>query len=178
MYQQRQIKTSSEEQTVALGAAIGTILRPGDVVFLEGALGSGKTRLAKGIVSAATGVPADEVVSPTFTLINSFEGRFPVHHADLYRLGADALAGIGLEDTVEEGGALVAEWAEKLHGFWDDPLRIVIAPGEQEDLREIVLEWDSGGSWPERMKDVFDRLELGFRTPSRDETVGLGLLTS
>jgi tRNA threonylcarbamoyl adenosine modification protein YjeE len=151
------IETSSEEQTIALGFAVGRTLGPGDIVLLEGPLGSGKTRLAKGIVAAAADVSPGDVVSPTFTLINSFEGRFPVHHADLYRLESNSVEGIGLEDTVTEGGALVVEWAEKLRDVGDDPLRILIIPGGGETLRRIVLEWDPEGSWSERMKVVLNK---------------------
>ena len=156
MRERFEIETSSEQQTIAFGFAVGRILRPGDVVLLEGPLGSGKTRLAKGIVAAAAGVSPGVVVSPTFTLINSFEGPFPVHHADLYRLEADAVEGIGLEETIAEGGALVVEWAEKLLDFGEDPLRIFIMTAGEETFRRIVLEWDQRGSWPERMKAVSD----------------------
>ncbi len=147
-------RTHREEQTVELGRAIGIILRPGDMVFLLGELGSGKTRLAKGIVSAATGVSHHDVVSPTFTLINTFEGTFPVHHADLYRIQGDAVENIGLEDTVDQGGALVVEWAEKVRGFGSDPLAVTIYHAEDADTRRIVLEWDPSGSWDDRINRV------------------------
>jgi tRNA threonylcarbamoyl adenosine modification protein YjeE len=150
-----EIETRSEQETIELGRALGIILRPGDIILLEGELGSGKTRLAKGIVSAAAGVSPDEVVSPTFTLINSFEGNFPVHHADLYRLDADRIEGFGLEETVDEGGALVVEWAEKIRGFGDDPLRILILSSDAGgDDRRIVLEWNEEGSWAERIDNA------------------------
>jgi tRNA threonylcarbamoyl adenosine modification protein YjeE len=134
-----------------LGAALGEVLRPGDVILVEGDLGSGKTRLAKGIVSAATGISQDEVVSPTFTLINSFEGPFPVHHADLYRIDGDPTEGIGLDETVEFGGALIVEWAEKIRGFGEDPLIVIIRPGTEENSRRILLKWDESGSWAGRI---------------------------
>ena len=86
-----ELTTNSEAETIALGSAIGAVLRPTDVIMIEGELGSGKTQLAKGIVSVAADVPTDDVVSPTFTLVNTFEGAFPVHHADLYRLEPDQL---------------------------------------------------------------------------------------
>jgi tRNA threonylcarbamoyladenosine biosynthesis protein TsaE len=153
-----EINTTSEEQTVALGLSIGRILEPGDIILLEGELGSGKTRLAKGIVSAAAGVSPDEVVSPTFTLINSYEGDFPVHHADLYRLEIGQVEGIGLEDTVDEGGALVVEWGEKIRGFGHDPLVISIRSSEDEEARRIVLKWRSGGSWSARIGKIMEEI--------------------
>lgn len=145
------LKTCSESRTIELGAAVGRILQPGDTVLLLGELGAGKTRLAKGIVSGATGVPQEEVVSPTFTLVHRFEGPFPVHHADLYRLDAGHMEGIGLDDALDEDGALVVEWAEKIQGFHPDPLTIRIRYGDEEDAREIELEWTEPGSWGERL---------------------------
>ena len=154
MSESSEITTRTEEETVALGSSIGRFLRPSDIIALKGALGSGKTRLAKGIVSAATGVDPDEVVSPTFTLINSYEGDFPVHHADLYRLDPGQVDGIGLEDTVAEGGALVVEWGEKIHGLDKDVLVVSIHMGEEETARRIVIEWLARGSWSERIDKI------------------------
>ncbi len=150
----REIETGSEAETITLGAALGKVLQPGDVILIEGDLGSGKTRLAKGIVSAATGIAEDEVVSPTFTLINSFEGPFPVHHADLYRIDGDRTEGIGLDETVECGGALIVEWAEKIRGFGDDPLLVLVRPGSAENSRKILLTWDEAGTWSGRLEHV------------------------
>ena len=78
----------SEEMTIKLGESIGRVLREADVVFLIGELGAGKTRMAKGIVSSATQTDPDEVVSPTFTLVNTYEGHLTISHADLYRIEA------------------------------------------------------------------------------------------
>jgi len=152
-----ELTTNSEAETIALGSAIGASLKPGDVVMLEGELGSGKTRLAKGIVSAAVGVPQDEVVSPTFTLVNTFDGAFPVHHADLYRLESDQLGDLGFEDALDEGGALVIEWAEKLRSIWLDALLIVIRPARDEHSRLITIQCDPAGPWQERVEEVVER---------------------
>ncbi len=143
--------TASEHETILLGAAIGRVLVPGDTILLLGDLGAGKTRLAKGIVSAATHVPPEDVVSPTFSLVNRFDGAFPVYHADLYRLEADQIQGIGLDDTLDEGGALVVEWAEKIGELPGDALTIYIMYGDQDDSRRIVLEWPPDGSWKTRL---------------------------
>lgn len=154
MLKTMELKTCSEACTIELGAAIGRVLGPGDVIYLLGELGAGKTRLAKGIVSGATGVPEEEVVSPTFTLVHRFEGAFPVHHADLYRLDAGHVEGIGLDDALEEDGALVVEWAEKIEGFQSDPLKIHIRYGNGEDCREVTLEWADSGSWSGRLLEM------------------------
>ncbi len=149
-----EIHTTSEHETIQLGEAVGTILRPLDTVMMIGKLGSGKTRLAKGMISAATGVSRDEVVSPTFTLMNRFDGDFPVYHADLYRIDSDQIDGIGLEDAMEEGGALIIEWAEKTNRLEEDSLTIFIDFGEEDDLRNIVLQWSDAGSWAERISEA------------------------
>jgi len=157
-----EIETSSEEQTIQLGEAIGRRLKPGDLVLLIGELGAGKTRLAKGIIAAATGVPHDEVVSPTFTLMNRFEGDFPVHHADLYRLQGDQVEGIGLDDALEEGGALVVEWAERLAQPEPDALVVTIFDADAADSRRIVLESVEMGPWHERMESISHELLQEF----------------
>lgn len=154
MLWRREIETSSEAQTIQVGEAIGRRLEPGDTVLLIGELGAGKTRLAKGIVFAAIGVPHDEVVSPTFTLIHRFEGNFPVHHADLYRLQSDQVEGIGLDDALEEGGALIVEWAERLGQPDPEALVVTILDAGGADSRRIVMESLAAGHWRERMESI------------------------
>ncbi len=152
-----EIDTSSENETIQLGAAIGRILRPGDVILLIGDLGSGKTRLAKGLVSAATGVDPREVVSPTFTLIHRFDGEFPVFHADLYRLEGSAIDQIGLDDALEEEGALIIEWAERKQWTESDPLTIFAAWGKEENCRKFSLQWKEDSSWDQRLTDFLKK---------------------
>jgi tRNA threonylcarbamoyladenosine biosynthesis protein TsaE len=156
MVKEFEIITSSEQETVRLGSTIGKTLRPGDLILLIGEVGAGKTRLAKGIVSAATGIDPDEVVSPTFTLINCFEGSFQVCHADLYRIEYPQIDGIGLEDALDGGAALVVEWAEKIPDLNEDPLRIYIRYHEEEDRRQFRLEWREDGLWHDRMEKLFN----------------------
>jgi tRNA threonylcarbamoyladenosine biosynthesis protein TsaE len=160
-----EITSRSEEDTFRLGTAIGGILRPGDTVFMIGELGSGKTRLAKGIVFAAAGIPPEEVVSPTFTLMNRFEGDFDVYHADLYRLAPDHVEGIGLEDALDQGGALIVEWAERIRSFEEDPLVVRIHFGAESDSRRISLEWQNEGSWGMRLEDAVKALLEETGTP-------------
>ncbi len=155
--------TSSEEETIRLGAAIGKNLRPGDLILLIGELGTGKTRLAKGIISAATGIDPNEVVSPTFTLLNCFEGQFQVCHADLYRIESHQVEGIGLEDALDDGAALIVEWAEKILDFHQDPLTIFIDYSDRGDQRFIRLEWLESGAWNLAMEDNIRQLGIQFR---------------
>lgn len=98
----------------ALGAALGREFAPGDVVFLEGDLGAGKTTLVRGLLEGLGHTGA--VRSPTFNLLQTFETKPPVLHADLYRVqGAE---GIGLEDYFETHVSLI-EWPDRAHGLID-----------------------------------------------------------
>ena len=102
--------------TEALGAVIAQALEAGDVVCLWGGLGAGKTTLARGLIRALMG-PDEEAPSPTFTLVQTYEGpRFPIAHLDLYRLsGPEELRELGLDEAMEDGAAVI-EWPERLGG--------------------------------------------------------------
>jgi tRNA threonylcarbamoyladenosine biosynthesis protein TsaE len=102
------------EATARLGARLALALRCGDAVCLSGPLGAGKSTLARGLVRALT-QPDEEVPSPTFTLVQVYDGpRFPVAHFDLYRLGgAEEAYELGLDEVLEEGAAVI-EWPERL----------------------------------------------------------------
>ncbi len=101
----------SETQTQRLGARLAPLLQPGDVIALNGELGTGKTRWVQGICQGL-GV-TDPVISPTFTLINEYDGRLPVYHIDLYRLNnTTEIVEIGLEDYLYGVGVTLIEWAD------------------------------------------------------------------
>lgn len=105
--------TTNAGETTALGKKIGRILKANDVIALTGNLGAGKTTLIQGI-AAGLGVK-DYVTSPTFILINEYQGRIPFYHLDLYRLdNLDQVADLGIEEYFQKGGVCVIEWAEKL----------------------------------------------------------------
>lgn len=107
------IITSGPEQTEHVGEALGSLLKPGDLVCLYGDLGSGKTRFSFGV---AMGLEVREqyITSPTFTLVNVYRGRIPFYHIDLYRLKDPAeLESVGLDEYVDSDGAAVIEWAER-----------------------------------------------------------------
>ena len=106
-----------EADTFSFGRALASGLRAGDVVLLRGDLGAGKTVLARGI-AVGLGVPAEEVRSPTFTLVNPYRGRLPVYHLDLYRIEKAAdLDELGLEEILGGDGVAIVEWGERL-GAW------------------------------------------------------------
>ena len=105
--------TKSAEETVELGKKIGAFLLPNDVIALTGQLGAGKTTLIQGIAQGV-GVK-DYVTSPTFIIINEYQGRVPFYHVDLYRMNsANEIEDLGIEEYFDRGGVCVVEWAEKL----------------------------------------------------------------
>jgi tRNA threonylcarbamoyladenosine biosynthesis protein TsaE len=103
--------TGTVEETERLGARLGALLRAGDVVLLRGELGAGKTAFTRGL---ARGVGSDDLVtSPTFVLVNEYDGPLRLYHADLYRLDdPDSVADLELGDYARDG-VLIVEWPER-----------------------------------------------------------------
>lgn len=129
-------------QTFDIGRQIGAQLRGGEILLLDGPLGAGKTVFVKGL-AAGIDVDADEVTSPSFTLINPYEGRLPLFHIDLYRLdaGASAAHAVDLDELITNDRAvLVIEWAERL-GKYPLPPDIwhVKIQGDGEAARTITI---------------------------------------
>lgn len=105
-----------EAATAKLGEDIALALKPGDVLLLNGDLGAGKTSLARSIIRSIANDPGLEAPSPTFTLVQVYSGRVPVHHFDLYRLGsADELDELGLDEALSDAVTIV-EWPERAEG--------------------------------------------------------------
>jgi tRNA threonylcarbamoyl adenosine modification protein YjeE len=105
------------DATLELGSRLAAVAEPGLVLTLEGALGAGKTTLAKGLISSLTGLDHDDVLSPTFNLLLEYdEGAFPVYHLDCYRLGCgDQLVDLGFYDWLDQGSTLIViEWPERV----------------------------------------------------------------
>ena len=136
------VRSTSAHATIELGARIGGVARPGDLICLWGDLGAGKTQVAKGI-ARGLGI-TDTVNSPTFILMNEYAGRLPLFHVDLYRLAdaGDALAG-GVVDDRQSDGVTVVEWPERMgdvlpagrldiriHGSGDEPRDIDVVARE------------------------------------------------
>ncbi len=113
MLKTQEFTSESAEETYRIAFDFAKTLKPGDVVLYEGDLGAGKTAFTKGIGSAL-GVE-EPVTSPTFALVNEYEGRIPLFHFDLYRLESfDDLYSIGFFDYPERGGIIAAEWSENI----------------------------------------------------------------
>ncbi|MBC7764919.1 MAG: tRNA (adenosine(37)-N6)-threonylcarbamoyltransferase complex ATPase subunit type 1 TsaE [Hyphomonadaceae bacterium] len=104
--------TNDAEQTVWLAKSIGKHLKSGDIICLEGDLGAGKTTFARGIVNAFGKV--NYVTSPTFTIVNEYDGIMPVYHFDIYRIeDSDELFEMGFFEYFERRGIILIEWASK-----------------------------------------------------------------
>jgi tRNA threonylcarbamoyladenosine biosynthesis protein TsaE len=136
------IVSRSAAATTRLGERLGALLQDGDVVALVGDLGAGKTQLSRGVCAGA-GVAPGDVSSPTFAIVQTYRGRLPIHHADLYRLGdLDELYATGFMDLVGGAGALLVEWADRITG-WLPPERLLIRLAEvpgRPSWRTLVLE--------------------------------------
>ena len=134
--------TRSEAETEALGARLAAALNPGAVVAYRGGLGMGKTAFTRGL---ARGLGyKGRVTSPTFTIVNEYEGgRLPLFHFDMYRLeGADALFDIGWEDYLDRGGVCAVEWSELTEeALPPETVFVTIArTPEGENARVITIE--------------------------------------
>ena len=131
--------THSPAETEALGARLADALDAGRVVAFTGDLGAGKTAFVSGM-ARALGVE-ERVTSPTFTIVNEYEGgRLPLFHFDMYRLGdADELFHIGWEDYLARGGICAVEWSEKVADALVGALRVDIRRGEGERDRVITV---------------------------------------
>ena len=104
--------TKSAAETIELGRALASQLKPGDLIAFYGDLGAGKTTMIKGI-AAGLGV-VGVVKSPSFVIASEYAGRLPVYHIDLYRLDQNSdFASIGLDAYIEGDGACLIEWAER-----------------------------------------------------------------
>ena len=130
--------TRSEEETIALGRRLAPGLT--GVVLLIGALGAGKTTLAKGIVEGVGAASADAVCSPTYTLIHEYGEGSPVHHVDLYRLDEQReVARLGLEELFHRGGLVLLEWAERFPELLPAHRTEIRLRAMADDSREIIV---------------------------------------
>jgi tRNA threonylcarbamoyladenosine biosynthesis protein TsaE len=128
----------SESQTRRLGARLAALLKPGDVLALIGDLGSGKTRWVQGVCEGL-GV-TDPVISPSFTLINEYPGRWPVYHIDLYRIeDPHELFTIGLEDYLYGSGICLIEWADRAANILPESHLAIELYHLEETKRRVVL---------------------------------------
>jgi len=130
----------SDEETIDLGQKLGAALGPGDVVALVGELGSGKTWFTKGLALGLGISPNTIITSPSFSLVNEYEGRFTFFHMDGYRLeGLSDFLSAGLEEYLYQDGVVAMEWADRWPEIlpeWHVRVEITIV---DDQSREITL---------------------------------------
>ena len=131
--------TNSTLETEKVGEALGKILTPGTVLAYEGDLGAGKTAFTRGL-ARGLGI-TERVTSPTFTIVNEYEGRLPLFHFDMYRLGSsEELFDIGWEDYLARGGVCAVEWSENVEDALGECIRVDIRRGEHDQQRIVTVE--------------------------------------
>ena len=134
-----QFLSHSTQETEAIGEELAQKLRGGDVLAFTGSLGMGKTAFTRGL---ARGLGCrGRVTSPTFTIVNEYDGKTPLFHFDMYRLGSsDELFDIGWEDYLSRGGVCAVEWSENVEDALQDAIRVTIEKDADEpDTRHITI---------------------------------------
>jgi tRNA threonylcarbamoyladenosine biosynthesis protein TsaE len=161
--------TRDAAETHALGQRLGALLRPGDVVVLDGELGTGKTVMAKGI-AIALGV-TEPVVSPTFTVVREYDAPTPFVHVDVYRLDhLQELHDLGFDDLVGGEAVTVVEWGERVSAVLpSDRLRVLLEPGADDDDRIVSVD-ATGTTWTVRRELLRSALEAA-PAPAADPPV-------
>jgi len=138
----RETITHSAEETIAFGKALASELAPPLVILLRGDLGAGKTTLVKGIAEGFQAASAEDVTSPTFTLVHEYRGpRATLYHIDLYRIDTEReLETLGLDDLTVPNSILLIEWGEKFPRFVRERnVEIVLERAGENERRIRVL---------------------------------------
>jgi tRNA threonylcarbamoyl adenosine modification protein YjeE len=144
----------SPDETTALAAQMGKILRPGDVLLLSGGIGAGKTHFARALIQSLQDV-AEDVPSPTFTLVQVYETRVgTLWHSDLYRLShPDEVVELGLTDAFEEAICLI-EWPDRLGELApENALSIAFDLADEGGVRYASLNWEVA-DWSARLEGI------------------------
>ncbi|TAK34691.1 MAG: tRNA (adenosine(37)-N6)-threonylcarbamoyltransferase complex ATPase subunit type 1 TsaE [Chloroflexota bacterium] len=152
-----QIVTRSAKQTEEIGRLLGGLAEPGDLYLLVGELGAGKTTLARGI---ARGLGIEGyLTSPTFTLVNEYEGRLPFYHIDLYRLeGLGEVMDLGFEEYLSGRGVTAIEWPEKAEGLLPESYLLISLDAPSVNRRRIDFRAE-GARYEELMDQLARRLK-------------------
>src|SRR6202522_520525 len=137
--------TQSGADTIEVGRKLAELLKPPQLLILSGDLGTGKTTLVKGIAQALDAAEADEVTSPTFTLIHEYEGTregkpVKLFHLDVYRLESERqLETLGLDDLLTPDSLVVVEWGEKFKSIKKRATGEIAISTEGGDARKITV---------------------------------------
>ncbi|MGD9792740.1 MAG: tRNA (adenosine(37)-N6)-threonylcarbamoyltransferase complex ATPase subunit type 1 TsaE [Acidimicrobiia bacterium] len=149
-------RTDSPSATQQFAHALAGLVGPGDLVLLIGEMGAGKTAFAQGF-AVGLGV-AEQVTSPTFTLVRHYEGRLPMHHIDVYRLDTMAeVSDLGLGELIDSDGVTLIEWGDAIRAALPvDRLEITLEFGDEIDERRIEV--DAFGTWAPRQRQLLGAL--------------------
>ncbi len=131
------IYLEDEKKTQEIGYKLGKLLTPGSVICLIGDLGAGKTTMTQ---SLAKSLEVDDyITSPTFTIVNEYEGKMPLYHFDVYRIGSsDEMYDIGYEDYINGEGVCIIEWANLIEDILPDEY-LYIELRYKDMSREMIL---------------------------------------
>jgi len=134
MIELNKVTTNSPEETIDVGSRVASYLKPGDVIYLSGELGSGKTVLVKGICYGL-GVK-ENVTSSSFVIATEYTGCMPVSHIDLYRLNRAAVAELPIDEYFFHDGVTIIEWADRMDRKHENGINIniVILSASQREL--------------------------------------------
>ncbi len=133
-----EIVTTSHQETEELGTKIGKKLKKGDVISLRGSLGAGKTVIAKGIAKALS--INEAIVSPTFTLVQEYDGTLNLYHLDIYRLsGEDEFESMGGEEFLYPDGVTLIEWSEKIDSMLPENTIYINIEIDENSFRHIQI---------------------------------------
>ena len=148
------LELSSIEKTQAFGVFLGEIAKPGDIITLEGELGAGKTALTQAIGRGLGVDPKIYITSPTFSLLQEYQGRLVLYHMDLYRLaGEDDIENLGFTEYLYSNGFTVIEWPERLGSLMPaERLHIqLLITGETSRTAQLT---PYGSQWQKKVADI------------------------
>ncbi|CEK32216.1 P-loop ATPases [[Clostridium] sordellii] len=145
------IYLENEEQTKDIGYKLGQLLTPKSVICLIGDLGAGKTTMTQSLAKALE--VDDYITSPTFTIVNEYEGRIPLYHFDVYRIGSsDEMYDIGFDEYIDGDGVCIIEWANLIEDILPNEY-LYIEMNYKETGREMILT-PKGEKYEEIVKEL------------------------
>ncbi|MBP3931124.1 MAG: tRNA (adenosine(37)-N6)-threonylcarbamoyltransferase complex ATPase subunit type 1 TsaE [Peptostreptococcaceae bacterium] len=145
------IYLENEEKTREIGSKLGELLTPKSVICLIGDLGAGKTTMTQSL-ARALGVD-DYITSPTFTIVNEYEGKMPLYHFDVYRIGSsEEMYDIGFDEYINGDGVCIIEWANLIEDILPDEY-LYIEMNYKETGREMILT-PKGEKYEEIVKEL------------------------
>lgn len=153
-----ELQICSDRAMIGLGEFLGERVKPGDLLFLSGELGAGKTTLVKGIAKGM-GIGSD-ITSPTFQLLKTYQGKFGLNHLDLYRLSSEAEMEILELEEIAPRGVTVIEWGDLIKDrFFNEYLEIIIGFGDTVTSRRVTL--IPSGQRYERLVEELNNVDFG-----------------